>query len=102
MDRNDEVLPLRGVLRALPGEGSGGAGRQDPEGARQSSQHRSRLQEAGMSPTDHRIVSHEEWLAERTVFLAKEKEFTKLVDAHNRERRQLPWERVTKAYTFEG
>ncbi len=24
---------------------------------------------------DHRIVSHEEWLAARTAFLAKEKEF---------------------------
>jgi predicted dithiol-disulfide oxidoreductase (DUF899 family) len=50
----------------------------------------------------HSVVSHEEWLAARTAFLAKEKELTRLIDAHNRERRELPWERVTKEYVFEG
>jgi predicted dithiol-disulfide oxidoreductase (DUF899 family) len=29
---------------------------------------------------DHPVVSHEEWLAARTAFLAKEKEFTRLRD----------------------
>src|SRR5215472_16821386 len=51
---------------------------------------------------NHRVVSHEEWLAARTAFLAKEKEFTRRRDELTQERRELPWEAVTKAYTFEG
>lgn len=49
----------------------------------------------------NKVVSHDEWLAARTAFLAKEKEFTRLVDAHNRERRELPWELVSKPYAFD-
>ncbi len=52
--------------------------------------------------TEHRIVSHEEWIAARTRFLAKEKEFTHLRDELSRERRELPWERVEKEYVFVG
>lgn len=51
--------------------------------------------------TNHPIVSHEEWIAARTRFLAKEKEFTRMRDELSRERRELPWERVDKAYVFE-
>jgi predicted dithiol-disulfide oxidoreductase (DUF899 family) len=51
---------------------------------------------------DHPVVSHEEWLAARTAFLAKEKEFTRLRDELNRQRRDLPWEIVDKNYVFEG
>jgi predicted dithiol-disulfide oxidoreductase (DUF899 family) len=51
---------------------------------------------------DHRVVSHEEWLAERKAFLMKEKEFTRLRDELNDQRRALPWERVTKKYVFDG
>jgi predicted dithiol-disulfide oxidoreductase (DUF899 family) len=51
---------------------------------------------------NHRVVSHEEWLAVRTAFLAKEKAFTRLRDELSRERRDLPWEAVTKEYVFEG
>ena len=51
---------------------------------------------------DHPVVSHEEWLAARTAFLAKEKEFTRLRDELNRQRRELPWEIVDKDYVFEG
>ena len=51
---------------------------------------------------DHPVVSHEEWLAARTAFLAKEKEFTRLRDELNRQRRELPWEIVDKEYVFEG
>lgn len=51
---------------------------------------------------DHPVVSHEEWLAARTAFLAKEKEFTRLRDELNRQRRELPWESVDKEYIFEG
>ena len=52
--------------------------------------------------TDHRIVSHEEWIAERKALLAKEKEFNRLRDELSEQRRDLPWERVTKTYLFEG
>ena len=51
---------------------------------------------------DHPVVSHEKWLAARTAFLAKEKEFTKLRDELSRKRRQLPWEKVEKTYVFDG
>jgi predicted dithiol-disulfide oxidoreductase (DUF899 family) len=50
----------------------------------------------------HPVVSHDEWIAARTAFLAKEKAFTHLREAHARERRALPWERVTKEYVFDG
>ncbi len=52
--------------------------------------------------TNHRTVSHEEWIAERKALLAKEKEFTRLRDELSARRRDLPWERVTKKYVFEG
>jgi predicted dithiol-disulfide oxidoreductase (DUF899 family) len=50
----------------------------------------------------HPVVSHEEWLKERTAFLEKEKEFTRLRDDLSRGRRELPWERVEKKYVFDG
>ncbi len=50
----------------------------------------------------HPVVSHEVWSAARTAFLAKEKEFTRLRDELNRQRRDLPWEAVNKEYVFEG
>jgi predicted dithiol-disulfide oxidoreductase (DUF899 family) len=49
----------------------------------------------------HPVVSHDEWLSARTAFLDREKEFTRLRDAVNRERRELPWERVDQAYAFD-
>src|SRR5689334_22004034 len=52
--------------------------------------------------TEHSVVSHEEWLAARIAFLAKEKEFTKLRDQLNQQRRELPWEAVNKEYVFDG
>jgi predicted dithiol-disulfide oxidoreductase (DUF899 family) len=51
---------------------------------------------------NHNVVSHEQWLAARTKFLAKEKEFTRLRDDLSQQRRELPWEAVTKNYVFEG
>jgi hypothetical protein len=51
---------------------------------------------------DHRIVSHQEWIAERTALLAQEKEFNRLRDEHSARRRDLPWERVTKKYVLDG
>ena len=51
--------------------------------------------------TNHRVVSSEQWLAERKAFLAREKELTHLRDQIARERRALPWERVQKNYVFD-
>lgn len=53
-------------------------------------------------PEAHPIVSHEEWIEARKRLLAREKEFTRLRDRLSAERRDLPWERVDKAYVFEG
>jgi predicted dithiol-disulfide oxidoreductase (DUF899 family) len=50
----------------------------------------------------HQIVSPAEWLEARRSLLAKEKQFTRLRDELSEARRQLPWERVTKHYVFEG
>ncbi len=48
------------------------------------------------------VVSHEKWISARTVFLVKEKEFTRLRDELSRQRRELPWEKVDKQYVFHG
>ena len=49
-----------------------------------------------------RIVSREEWLAARKVLLEKEKKLTRERDAIAAKRRQLPWVRVEKNYTFDS
>ena len=51
---------------------------------------------------NHPVVSHDDWLSARTAFLAKEKEFTRLRDHLNQQRRELPWEPVRKDYGFDG
>ena len=51
---------------------------------------------------DHPVVSREKWLSARIAFLAKEKEFTRLRDELNAERRELPWVKVVKPYVFDG
>jgi predicted dithiol-disulfide oxidoreductase (DUF899 family) len=51
---------------------------------------------------NHPVVSRADWLAARTSFLAKEKEFTKLRDELNRQRRALPWVKVEKPYAFDA
>jgi len=52
--------------------------------------------------TSAQVVSHAEWIAARKAFLKKEKEFTHLRDDLSRQRRELPWEKIEKNYTFEG
>lgn len=49
-----------------------------------------------------RVVSREEWIAERTVLLADEKELTKHRDRVNAKRRRMPMVRMDKEYVFEG
>ena len=51
---------------------------------------------------NHKVVSPGEWLAARKELLAEEKEFTRLRDELSRQRRDLPWERVEKEYSFGG
>jgi predicted dithiol-disulfide oxidoreductase (DUF899 family) len=52
--------------------------------------------------TDHRVVSPDEWLAARKALLTKEKAFTRLRDELSRERRELPWVKVDRPYSFDG
>lgn len=49
-----------------------------------------------------RVVPQADWLAARKELLKKEKEFTRLRDELSRQRREMPWEKVEKRYTFEG
>src|SRR5215831_9198152 len=51
---------------------------------------------------NHPVVTKEEWLEARKKLLVKEKEFTRVQDELNRERRSLPWVKVTKNYVFDG
>ena len=50
----------------------------------------------------HAVVPHDEWVAARKRLLEKEKALTRERDALSRLRRELPWERVEKAYVFDG
>src|SRR5215204_1033510 len=49
-----------------------------------------------------KIVSEEQWVESRKALLAKEKNLTRLHDELARERRQLPWVRVEKNYSFDA
>jgi predicted dithiol-disulfide oxidoreductase (DUF899 family) len=51
--------------------------------------------------TEHRIVSQEEWQAERDELLEEEKELTRRGDELARKRRELPWVPVEEDYCFE-
>jgi predicted dithiol-disulfide oxidoreductase (DUF899 family) len=53
-------------------------------------------------PSNHQVVSADEWLSARKRLLAKEKEFQRMQDAISAERRNLPWVQVSKPYVFEG
>ena len=55
---------------------------------------------SAMKPS--KVVSPAEWLAARQELLKKEKEFSRLRDELSQQRRELPWERVEKAYIFDG
>ena len=49
-----------------------------------------------------RIVSRAEWLAARKDLLVREKQLTRARDELGRRRRELPWVRLEKTYTFDG
>ena len=48
----------------------------------------------------HRVVTREQWIAERQELLAQEKAFTRQRDALAERRRALPWVRIEKNYEF--
>jgi predicted dithiol-disulfide oxidoreductase (DUF899 family) len=48
------------------------------------------------------VTSRQEWLAARKELLVREKELTRLRDALNTARRELPMVRIDKQYVFEG
>ena len=56
---------------------------------------------AELKTPPHPVVSSDEWLAQRKILLARERELTHLRDQVARERRALPWVRVEKNYVFE-
>jgi predicted dithiol-disulfide oxidoreductase (DUF899 family) len=49
-----------------------------------------------------KVVSQAEWVEARKELLKKEKEFSRLRDQLTRQRQELPWEKVTKSYVFDG
>ena len=51
--------------------------------------------------TSHKTGTWEQWAAAREQLLAREKEHTRLGDELARQRRELPWVRVDKAYRFD-
>ncbi len=50
----------------------------------------------------HEVVSKEQWTGARKELLAQEKALTRQRDELSRKRRELPWVKVEKNYTFEG
>jgi predicted dithiol-disulfide oxidoreductase (DUF899 family) len=50
----------------------------------------------------HNVVSQEEWLEARRALLVEEKRLTRELDGLHARRRELPWVRVDKDYSFEG
>jgi predicted dithiol-disulfide oxidoreductase (DUF899 family) len=51
--------------------------------------------------TEHKTATRDEWLAARLDLLQAEKELTRRNDDVARQRRELPWVRVDKAYRFD-
>lgn len=50
---------------------------------------------------NHKIVTSGDWRTARIALLEKEKEFTRARDALSRQRRELPWVKVEKNYSFD-
>jgi predicted dithiol-disulfide oxidoreductase (DUF899 family) len=51
---------------------------------------------------NRKVVSQSEWLVARKKLLLEEKNFSKLRDELNLQRRKLPWIKVEKEYVFDG
>jgi predicted dithiol-disulfide oxidoreductase (DUF899 family) len=50
---------------------------------------------------NNQVVSRDEWLSARIGLLKQEKELTRLSDAVARQRQEMPWVKVEKAYQFD-
>jgi predicted dithiol-disulfide oxidoreductase (DUF899 family) len=61
-----------------------------------------RMETGSVDLANHRVVTREQWLAERTVLLAKEKAFTAKRDELSAARRALPWVKVDRPYVLDG
>lgn len=57
---------------------------------------------AATSKSERKVVPQEEWITARKALLTKEKEATHLLSELSRERRQLPWVKITKDYVFDS
>lgn len=55
-----------------------------------------------VSVENHPVVPKDQWMAARKELLREEKEFSRLRDRIAAKRRELPWVKVDKNYTFEG
>jgi predicted dithiol-disulfide oxidoreductase (DUF899 family) len=51
---------------------------------------------------DSKVVSHEEWVEARKTLLQEEKNLSRHIDYVTKLRQQLPWEKVSTDYTFDG
>ncbi len=51
---------------------------------------------------DRPLASREQWMQARKALLAREKYMSKALDDLARERRELPWVEIDKAYMFDG
>jgi predicted dithiol-disulfide oxidoreductase (DUF899 family) len=51
--------------------------------------------------TNHKVGTREEWLSARRELLEREKEHTRRGDELARQRRELPWVRIEKEYSFD-
>jgi predicted dithiol-disulfide oxidoreductase (DUF899 family) len=51
--------------------------------------------------TEHKVVDRQQWQAARQALLEREKAHTRSGDELARQRRQLPWVRIDKAYRFD-
>ena len=51
---------------------------------------------------EHDVVSRKEWLDARRELLVREKQFSRLRDELNEQRRSLPWVKVEKEYVFDA
>jgi len=51
--------------------------------------------------TEHKVGTREEWVEARNALLEREKELTRRGDELARERRELPWVRIEKDYSFD-
>lgn len=52
--------------------------------------------------TEHRVVTKDAWIEERKALLLAEKAHSRQRDELSRKRRELPWVKLDKSYTFEG